>query len=150
MKIYMDVCCLNRPFDDSIEERVKMEAAAVLSILQYCRRGKWELAASDIIDKELSKSRNLEKLTKVRALYSVAKCRLTVNNEVGKRALDLQTGGIKAFDSLHLALAEIYHQDVLLTTDDAFLTAARRRGTATMVANPVSWLMEVKHYDCRH
>ena len=32
MKIYMDVCCLNRPFDDLSQERVFFETEAVLYI----------------------------------------------------------------------------------------------------------------------
>jgi len=25
MKIYLDVCCLNRPFDDQVQDRVRLE-----------------------------------------------------------------------------------------------------------------------------
>jgi predicted nucleic acid-binding protein len=56
--------------------------------------------------------------------------------------LFLQRQGIKLLDSLHLALAEEYRQDVLLTTDDVFLAAARRIDTGVPVVNPVVWLME--------
>ena len=31
MRIYMDVCCLGRPFDDLTQGRVYLEAEAVLS-----------------------------------------------------------------------------------------------------------------------
>jgi hypothetical protein len=31
--IYLDVCCLNRPFDDQTQERIRLEAEAVLRIL---------------------------------------------------------------------------------------------------------------------
>ncbi|MGA7936326.1 MAG: hypothetical protein WCA35_22420 [Kovacikia sp.] len=34
--IYADVCCLNRPLDDLQQARVKLEAEAMLSILQKC------------------------------------------------------------------------------------------------------------------
>ena len=32
MKVYMDVCCLNRPFDDQSQERIKLESETVLMI----------------------------------------------------------------------------------------------------------------------
>jgi len=32
MKIYMDVCCLNRPFDDQKQDRIRVESDAVLAI----------------------------------------------------------------------------------------------------------------------
>jgi hypothetical protein len=31
-KIYLDVCCLNRPFDDLRQDRVQFESDAVLGI----------------------------------------------------------------------------------------------------------------------
>jgi len=36
IRVYMDVCCLNRPFDDQSEDRIKMESEAVLMILNRC------------------------------------------------------------------------------------------------------------------
>ena len=54
MKIYMDACCLNRPFDDQSQDRVRIEAEAVLSILDYCASGEWELASSKALDFELA------------------------------------------------------------------------------------------------
>ena len=32
-RIYLDVCCLNRPFDDQAQERVRLESEAVKSVL---------------------------------------------------------------------------------------------------------------------
>ena len=32
-KIYFDTCCLNRPFDDQTQTRIRLEAEAVLAIL---------------------------------------------------------------------------------------------------------------------
>ncbi len=122
-----------------------MEAEAILSILARCQDAVWSLAASDMIELELSKSNNLEKLEKVQALYSIAdpRTRLTVTSQVKERAMTFQKHGIRIFDSLHLALAEMNKQDVFLTTDDGFLTAARKLGPDIAVANPVTWLMEV-------
>ena len=33
MKVYLDVCCLNRPYDDQTQDRVHLECEAVLLIL---------------------------------------------------------------------------------------------------------------------
>ena len=33
MKLYLDVCCLKRPFDDQTQPRIRMETEAVLSLL---------------------------------------------------------------------------------------------------------------------
>jgi predicted nucleic acid-binding protein len=50
---------------------------------------------------------------------------------------------LKHYDSLHLALAEFWHVDVLLTTEDELLKAAGRGEAGLPVANPVAWLMEI-------
>lgn len=72
VRIYMDVCCLNRPFDDQSQDRIYLEAEAILTILSHCQKGEWRLIASDMIDYELSKIANSQKLQKVRAIYSIA------------------------------------------------------------------------------
>jgi hypothetical protein len=39
MKIYLDVCCLNRPFDDVSQPRIAMESAAVINLLELIDSG---------------------------------------------------------------------------------------------------------------
>ena len=53
---------------------------------------------------------------------------------------------IKAFDSLHLASAEI-GADVLLTTDMKFLKGSQKMAHKIAVKNPVEFIMEVFDYD---
>ncbi len=40
-KIYLDVCCLNRPFDDWTQERIRFEGEAILSIMERIWARKW-------------------------------------------------------------------------------------------------------------
>jgi hypothetical protein len=42
-KIYLDTCCLNRPFDDETQDRIRLEAEAVGLILAHFQAGDWEL-----------------------------------------------------------------------------------------------------------
>jgi hypothetical protein len=49
MRIYLDVCCINRPFDDQTEERIRMESEAVLAILKRCL-SEWTLIGSEAIE----------------------------------------------------------------------------------------------------
>ena len=49
MRIYLDVCCLNRPFDDQRQDRIHLESEAVLTILKHIESGKWKLISSDAI-----------------------------------------------------------------------------------------------------
>ena len=53
MKIYLDACCLNRPFDDQRQPRIRLEAEAISLILQNFHQRKWEWIGSDILVYEL-------------------------------------------------------------------------------------------------
>ena len=143
----MDVCCINRPFDDLSQGRIQFESDAVLAILSRCQSGEWILVLSEVMDLEFAKSSDRERLNKVRALCSVSKERLIINEAATERAIEFQRCGIKVMDSLHLAVAEEYGIDVLLTTDDSFLRSAKRINTSVPVANPVVWLMEVFQHE---
>jgi hypothetical protein len=43
VRVYLDNCCLNRPFDDQRQMRVRLEAEATLCIQEHIRRGVLEL-----------------------------------------------------------------------------------------------------------
>ena len=141
MKIYLDACCWSRPFDDQAQHRIRLEAEAVLSIIAHGRSADFTLAASEAIEFELSRIADSDKLKKIRSLYSAASVRLLYTGETGKRVRSFQRQGIRPMDSLHLALAEEYRQDALLTTDDNFFAAAVRSDASVRVDNPAAWLM---------
>jgi len=143
MKIYMDVCCLNRPFDELSQDRVYLEAEAVLSIVSRCEKGEWNLIASGTIEYELLKLPDTDRLEQIRELYAIAKEYVKLTEQTEKRAAFFQQNGLKPIDSLHLASAETAESDVFLTTDDRLFRAANKMSLNIKIANPVSWLMEV-------
>ena len=143
MRIYMDVCCLNRPFDDLSQDRVYLEAEAVLSIISHCESDEWILIASGMIDFEVSKIADTDRLEQGQTLYSAANEKIKLTEQAEKRAAFFQQNGLKPLDSLHLALAESSNVNVFLTTDDRLLRKANRMDVKIKTANPVTWLMEV-------
>ena len=56
MKIYLDNCCFNRPFDDQSQLRVRLESEAKLKIQEDIRAGSYELVWSYILDYENNKN----------------------------------------------------------------------------------------------
>jgi hypothetical protein len=48
---YLDLCCLNRPFDDQHQPRVRLEAEAVLGLIQLARLGELGWIGSDVLDR---------------------------------------------------------------------------------------------------
>src|SRR5262249_28070719 len=51
-RVYLDNCCLNRPFDDQRQMRVRLEAEATLCIQEHIRSGTLELVWSYMLDFE--------------------------------------------------------------------------------------------------
>jgi len=52
MRIYLDNCCFNRPFDSQSQVRVRLETEAKLRIQERVVSGELELAWSYILDYE--------------------------------------------------------------------------------------------------
>jgi predicted nucleic acid-binding protein len=143
--VYLDVCCLNRPFDDWTQERVRLEGDSVLTILERVRMGEWQLISSEAIAVELEKMRNLEKKTSILSLLALATQMQEINSTVEERSQQLEEFGFGLFDSFHLACAEAAGADIFLSTDDRLLKTARRYASQLKVAisNPVVWLIQV-------
>jgi len=126
MRIYLDVCCLNRPFDDQTQDRVRLEAEALLSILDRCHRGEWLLVGSEALDYEISKIPDDERRQKVLILAGLVRSRVSLDEEVVQRGHLLQGAGFTALDALHVSCAEKADAEVMLTTDDKLVRRAAR------------------------
>ena len=144
MKIYLDVCCLNRPFDDHSQERIRLESEAVISILDRCHSKTLTLLSSEIVDLEISKIPNEDRKQKVMLLSTISKINIVVDDEIIIRAKEINKMGFKSFDAFHIACAEKGQADVLLTTDDSLLKKAtsHREFIRVRLENPLRWLME--------
>ena len=142
MKLYLDVCCLNRPFDDQSQTRVRLEAEAVLSILELAESDELEIVGSDIICDELSQMPDSERREKVEWLLTLASSQIAMTSAIEQRATELQKWNIAPLDALHLASAENARADYFLTTDDDLLRRARRADLKVKVENPAKWLIQ--------
>ena len=144
-RIYLDVCCLNRPFDDQTQARIRLEAEAVVMILAQCEAGHWEWIGSEAVGLEVSQTPDPERRRRVQLLASYAHRSIFVGQAEIERAQQLEAWGFSAFDALHLACAESAEVDVFLTTDDKLLrkAAAHAKQLQVRVENPLTWLREV-------
>jgi len=52
MRLYLDLCCFNRPFDDQSQTRVRVETDAKLELQAHVSTGKVELIWSYVLDYE--------------------------------------------------------------------------------------------------
>lgn len=144
-KIYMDVCCFNRPFDDLSQSRFRLEAEAIITIINHCQSGEWILITSTALDSEVARTPNSMKRQQVIDSLRIAKTKILVSERVIKRVCYLTKSGFKPYDALHLACAEIAQVDRFLTTDDRLIKKAiiYQDILKMTVDNPVSWLMSI-------
>ncbi|HUP21807.1 MAG TPA: PIN domain-containing protein [Thermoanaerobaculia bacterium] len=116
MRVYLDICCSRRPFDDQRQPRIREEAAAVAAIMALAETGEIELVRSPA---------------------------LSLVPEVEVRAAALVALGFPPLDALHLALAEQAAAAWFLTCDDRLtrLAARHREELRLEVALPqvVAW-----------
>lgn len=145
MRLYLDACCLNRPFDDQRQARIHLESEAVLLMLTRCQSGEWTLVTSEALQYEINRIPDDERRGKVRHLASISQLTVPIDETNSARARALESQGFGPYDALHIACAEAELVDALLTTDDQMLNVAQRQADdlRVHVENPVVFLMEV-------
>lgn len=152
MRIYLDACCFNRPFDDQTQDRIHLESEAVVLILQHIRLGNWEWISSEALSFEVGQTPDIERRRRVESLLRYADHTLLMETSVVKRTCEFKAIGFDVYDALHLAFAEHSNADVFLTTDDKLLRLARKCSSQikVMVDNPLVWLREVIENEYRN
>jgi predicted nucleic acid-binding protein len=121
MRIYLDACCLQRPFDDQTQPRIRVESEAVLAVLAAIEAGDAVLLTSEALDFEVQRIPDEHRRTEALAMLALAKERLTLTDETEALATKLEQAGVTAMDALHAALASEASADFFATTDDRLL-----------------------------
>ena len=97
MKIYLDACCLNRPFDDQRQPRVRLEAEAISLILQKLHQHEWEWVGSEVLVYELGQTVDMERRERLLLLAGQSHHVVEITEKILKRAEKLEASG---FDSM--------------------------------------------------
>lgn len=142
MRVYLDNCSFNRPFDDQTQPRVQTETEAKLQIQSLIDAKKLELVWSYILEFEnsanpFSERRDAILLWKTRAIADV-----TENDAILNLAIDFNRKGIRPKDALHLACAIASNCTYFVTTDDILLRKTSSLDTIKVVS-PQQFMSEV-------
>ncbi len=144
MKVYLDCCSLQRPFDDKSQPRIAVEAEAVLVILALCESDHLKLLSSEALLFEISRIPDQVRKYEALAILKVAKEIVQLTPELEALAKRLRTSGLKPLDALHLASASTSKVDYFRTCDDKFLKKAKSfEGLNTKVVSPTELVMEL-------
>jgi predicted nucleic acid-binding protein len=152
MRIYFDSCCVNRLTDDQSQQRILREAEAIEELIGFSTTESNTWVGSAVLEAEIARNPDCDRREDAEALLAFVKQVVKLDDEIVRRARELQSAGLSEFDALHLACAESARVDIFLTTDDRLVHKANRQpdNLAIRVLNPVSFLQEVKNANPRN
>lgn len=124
MRIYLDNCCYNRPYDDQSQIRINLETQAKLFIQNLIKNGEVELVTSYVLEYENSCNKSLQKLLAIKGFmdkYATVHVTEKSRETVEKDARAIIETGIKEKDACHVASALLANCDYFISTDDRLL-----------------------------
>lgn len=142
LKIYLDNCCYNRPYDDQSQLSINLEALAKLSIQQDIRDNKVDLVTSYILVAENSANRFEVKRQDIQVFIDtqthtfVSEASREKVNEIAKTIMKT---GIKLMDACHIACAIIAGCDYFISTDKRLL---KYHSDKIKIVNPTTYVLE--------
>lgn len=82
LNIYLDVCCFNRPFDDQSQSRVRIEAEAVLAILERCEAGEWNILISEMVEIEIAQIADSDRRQRIDEVLFMARSNIRIDDSI--------------------------------------------------------------------
>ena len=142
IRLYLDNCCFNRPFDDQSQIRIRLETEAKLKIQEEIRAGRSHLVWSYILDYENHKNPYQERKLRISKWKEYAVEDIEEETIVIETAKELNKKGFHKIDSLHIACAIISNCEYFLTTDDHIL---KRAGLLDdiKINDPIGFIKEI-------
>ena len=122
MKLYLDNCCLNRPFDTQEQLTVRMETDAKLQVQEAIREGEFKLVWSFILDYENAANPQVSVSRKISEWRALAVEDVDYSVAIEEKAEKYMSYGLRQKDASHLACAVEAQCDFFLTTDKAILS----------------------------
>jgi len=136
MKVYLDNCSFNRPYDDLSLFKNFLEAEAKMHIQKGILREQFELVWSYIMDYEVSFNPFPERKRQISKWRSIAKICIGESESVLIWASKFMEQNVKPHDALHLACAIEAECDYFITTDGKILKTFTDQIT---VINPIDF-----------
>lgn len=142
MRIYLDNCCFNRPYDDQSQVAVSLEAQAKLAIQKQIMSGELEMVTSYVLIAENDANPSVSKRDGIKHFidnHTTVYVSDKHESEVDAIADDIIQTGIKYADACHVACAVYAGCDVFLTTDKRLL---KYKTDNIRLLNPLVFLAE--------
>lgn len=144
IRIYLDNCCVNRPFDAHGQPRVRAEALAIEAIVAMHDASSCRIIAGIVSYFEAGRAPDSERREGVLAVLDRLEFVKVASGAMRGWVEPLVNIGIKPMDAYHIAFAKEAGASALLTCDDGILRKAN--GIIELcglpVYDPVLWLRQ--------
>ena len=144
MRIYLDQCAYNRPFDDQSNIKNQLETSAKLYIQEQIRQGKYDLVWSYMSDFENNNNPNIENKKSIQLWENIAKFKCKSIEKILIRGKNIEQKSIRSNDALHIACAVESQCEYLITTDASLLN---KKIEGINVINPIDFIRMMEGKD---
>lgn len=124
MRLYLDNCCFNRPYDDQSQLSISLDAQAKLYIQDMIRAKKLELATSYVLNYENSQNPYAARrhfIQQFMSENSSVHIGRSAREQLEPLIREIMETGVKVKDASHVASAILLKCDFFLTTDKRLL-----------------------------
>ena len=124
MRIYLDNCSYNRPYDNQLQMLIYLETQAKLYIQELIKQKKLKLVTSYVLDYENSRNRSSQKrmaIEKFMEDYATFYVSNRNENRIKEYVTTIMETGVKEKDAYHVACAILAECEYFITTDDRLL-----------------------------
>lgn len=105
MRIYLDLCAIERPFDDQLQPRIRLETQAILQVVALIEAGSIELVSSTALHMEHARNSDPLRSAAVSNVLALAGEVVPIDPKVESRAELYRRIGLDEMDATHLACA---------------------------------------------
>jgi len=121
LKVYLDNCCFNRPYDNQNNMLIFLETEAKLFIQDLIHSGKLMLIWSFVLDYENDANPFYERKHSIAAWKKLSTEDYNLCDEIANVAGNLMKIGLRQKDASHIACAIYAGADFFITTDKKIL-----------------------------
>lgn len=144
MKIYLDNCCFNRPYDDQTQIRISLETQAKLYVQELVKKKKLDLVTSYVLWYENSQNPYETKRVAIGEFIQRNSCEyidIDKSDIIKSKAEEIITTGIKIKDAYHVSCAIYSSCNYFLTTDDRLL---KYHTDEIQMLNPIDFVRKLE------
>ena len=143
IRLYLDNCSFNRPYDDLSLLKNYLEAEAKTYIQKEIIQKKYELAWSYILDYEVFFNPFFDRKNQIKKWKNIATVDINESGKIIAMANEIMQKNIKPKDSLHLACAIEANCNYFITTDDKILNKPVEK---IVVIDPIDFVKMAEIY----